>query len=95
MANSWRSNLLRNSQGQTVTQLDPGRYRIVVDVTREAELLRVQAGLAAQQESIRRRERALEDEARLREREAALPAVPYVSFTDGLDAFTGGRSRSA
>jgi hypothetical protein len=61
---------------------------------REAELLKVQAGLAAQQESIRRRERALDDAERLQERERALPAVPYVSFSDGLDAFTAGRPRS-
>jgi chromosome segregation ATPase len=60
----------------------------------EAELLRVQAGLASQQESIRRRERELDDLERLQERERAVPAVPYVTFTEGLDAFTGGRSRS-
>jgi hypothetical protein len=60
---------------------------------REAELLRLQAGLAAQQESIRARERALEDEERLRQREAALAAHPYVSFSEGLDAFMGRRSR--
>jgi len=58
---------------------------------REAELLRLQAGLAAQQESIRRRERALEDAERVQEREAVLPAVPYVGFTEGLDAFAGAR----
>jgi chromosome segregation ATPase len=58
---------------------------------REAELVRLQTGLAAQQETIRARERALDDEERLRQREAALPAHPYVSFTEGLDAFTGGR----
>src|SRR5438093_1335005 len=61
-------------------------------VGREAELLRLQAGLAAQQESIRRRERALEDAERLQERELALPVVPYVSFSEGLDSLTG-RSR--
>jgi len=58
---------------------------------REAELVRLQTGLAAQQESIRARERALDDEERLRQREAAFPAHPYVSFSEGLDAFTGGR----
>jgi hypothetical protein len=63
-------------------------------MAREAELLRVQAGLAAQQESIRTRERALDDEERLRQREATLAAHPYVSFSEGLDAFTGGRARS-
>jgi len=63
-------------------------------LAREAELLRLQSGLAAQQESIRRRERALEDAERLRERERGLPATPYVSFTEGLDAFSGGRPRS-
>jgi hypothetical protein len=63
-------------------------------LAREAELLRLQSGLGAQQESIRRRERALEDAERLRERERALPATPYVSFTEGLDAFSGGRPRS-
>ena len=56
--------------------------------------MRLQTGLAAQQESIRARERALDDEERLRQREAALPAHPYVSFTEGLDAFTGGRRSS-
>jgi multidrug resistance efflux pump len=61
---------------------------------REAELLKLQAGLATQQESIRRRERALDDAERLQERERAVPAAPYVSFSDGLDAFTGGRPRS-
>jgi hypothetical protein len=61
---------------------------------REAELLRLQAGLAAQQESIRSRERALDDAERLQQREAALPPHPYVSFSEGLDAFTGGRARS-
>lgn len=59
-------------------------------LAREAELVRLQSGLAAQQESIRRRERALEDEERLRERQTVMP-VPYVSFTEGLDAFSGGR----
>jgi hypothetical protein len=63
-------------------------------IAREAELLRLQAGLAAQQESIRSRERALEDAERLRQREAALPAHPYISFSEGLEAFTGGRARS-
>lgn len=62
-------------------------------IGREAELLRLQAGLAAQQESIRARERALEDAERLRQREAVRPAHPYVSFSEGLDAFTGGRPR--
>ena len=57
--------------------------------------MRIQAGLATQQESIRRRERALEDAERLQEREQALPAMPYVSFSEGLDAFTGGRPRSS
>jgi hypothetical protein len=68
--------------------------REAVLLAREAELLRLQAGLAAQQESIRRRERALDDAERLRERETALPAAPYVSFTEGLDAFSAGRPRS-
>ncbi len=27
----------------------------------------------------------------MRERETVLPAVPYVSFSEGLDAFSGGR----
>ena len=63
-------------------------------LARETELLRIQSGLANQQEGIRRRERALEDAERMREREAALPAVPYVSFTEGLDAFSGGRRRN-
>jgi len=30
----------------------------------------------------------------LREREQSLPATPYVSFTEGLDAFSGGRPRT-
>ena len=59
-------------------------------LAREAEVLRLQSGLASQQESIRRRERALEDEERMRERETVMP-VPYVSFSEGLDAFSGGR----
>ena len=54
-------------------------------IGREAELLRLQAGLAAQQESLRRRERELEDAERIRERGAVLPTVPYVSFNEGLD----------
>jgi chromosome segregation ATPase len=63
-------------------------------VAREAELLRVQAGLATQQENIRRRERELDDAELLQERERALPSVPYVSFSEGLDALTGARRRS-
>ena len=63
-------------------------------LAREADLLRLQSGLATQQESIRRRERVLEDAGRMRERETVLPAVPYVSFSEGLDAFSGGRQRS-
>src|SRR5436190_19194128 len=60
-------------------------------LAREVELLRLQSGLASQQESIRRRERALEDEERMRERDTVLPAAHYVSFSEGLDAFSGGR----
>ena len=60
-------------------------------IGREAELLRLQAGLAAQQESLRRRERELDDAERIREREAVLPAVPYVSFSEGLDTLAGRR----
>jgi DNA repair exonuclease SbcCD ATPase subunit len=59
-------------------------------LAREAELLRLQSGLGAQQESIRRRERALEDA----ERQRDVPTTPYVSFTEGLDAFSGARPRS-
>jgi hypothetical protein len=70
------------------------KAREVELIAREAELMRLQAGLAAQQETIRSRERALEDAERLRQREAALPPHPYVSFSEGLDAFTGGRARS-
>jgi hypothetical protein len=62
-------------------------------MAREAELVKLQAGLAAQGESIRRRERALEDAEVRRDREAALPATPYVSFNEGLDAFAGSRTR--
>ena len=58
---------------------------------REAEVLRVQAGLAAQQESVRRRERALEDAERVVERETIAPPAAYVSFTEGLEALTGAR----
>jgi hypothetical protein len=53
----------------------------------------MQSGLANQHEGIRRRERALEDAERIRERATTLPAAPYVSFTEGLDAFSGGRQR--
>jgi predicted RNase H-like nuclease (RuvC/YqgF family) len=60
---------------------------------REAEVLRLQAGLAAQQESLRARERALEDAERVQEREQGRPAVPYVSFAEGLDAFSATRRR--
>jgi hypothetical protein len=57
-------------------------------------LLRVQAGLATQQEGIRQRERELEDAERLQERERVLPTKPYVTFSEGLDAFAGTKHRS-
>jgi len=76
---------------QLESQLAAGEAALLA---READLLRLQSGLATQQESIRRRERALEDAERMRERETVLPAVPYVSFSEGLDAFSGGRQRS-
>ena len=70
------------------------RIRQLADLVREAELLRVQANLASRDQGIKRRERALEDAERLKDRETALPTLPYVSFSEGLDAFTGSRPRS-
>lgn len=87
----------RHADGETreLAELETRvRAREAELIAREAELLRLQAGLAAQQESIRSRQRALEDAERLRQREAALPAHPYISFSEGLEAFTGGRARS-
>jgi hypothetical protein len=54
-------------------------------------VLRLQTGLAAQQESLRRRERALEDAERALTRETAAPATPHLSFSEGLEALTGSR----
>ena len=62
-------------------------------LARESELTRLQTGLSAQQESIKNRERALEDAERILERETALPPAPYVSFSEGLDAFVGAAER--
>jgi uncharacterized protein (DUF3084 family) len=62
-------------------------------LAREAELSKLQAGLAARQEELRRRERRLEDAERLRERVAAQPIAPYVSFTEGIDALAAGGRR--
>jgi hypothetical protein len=54
----------------------------------------MQGALASREEQLRRREREIEDGERLRERAAvaAEPLNPYVSFSEGLDAFTGRRS---
>jgi hypothetical protein len=75
---------------ETLRQL--GRRETEVGA-REAEVLRLQAGLATQQESLRARERALEDAERMHDRERARPAVPYVSFAEGLDALSATRRR--
>ena len=54
----------------------------------------MQGALAAREEELRRRERGLENAERLRERAAlaAVPLDPYISFSEGLDAFTARRS---
>ena len=49
----------------------------------------MQGALAGREEELRRRERGLEDVERLRERAAAIPVEPYVSFSEGLDALAG------
>jgi len=60
---------------------------MALDLQAAAESLR------SGEEELRRRERALDDADRLRERAAALPADPYVSFTEGLDALAGRSER--
>jgi chromosome segregation ATPase len=60
---------------------------------REAEVTRLQALLAAREEELRRREREFADAERLRERAAAVPVEPYLSFSEGLDALAGRSQR--
>jgi Tfp pilus assembly protein FimV len=60
---------------------------------RESEVTRLQAVLAAREEELRRREREVTDAERLRERAAAVPVEPYLSFSEGLDALAGRSQR--
>ena len=62
------------------------RERAAEVAAREAEVTRMQAVLAARDEELRRREREVADAERLRERAAAVPLEPYLSFSEGLDA---------
>jgi hypothetical protein len=64
--------------------------RLAQVAAREADLVRMQRALSAREEDLRRRERELENAERLRERAAVAQPVPYVSFSEGLDALAAG-----
>jgi hypothetical protein len=49
----------------------------------------MQGALAAREEELKRRERELDDAARVQERAAATPIRPFATFSEGLDSLAG------